>query len=207
MEKVRLVFIFSRPVSPGFLKILKDAKCVVKLNDNRKMTYFSSPDSTVFESQKSLNQKRYFKGKPENYTKKTGVKPARRSSQNARNPLPLSLPPIIPNPLEIDDVEMKNKEEEEAPGPLPTNNWNIQIQHALAGDQHNDVQNPKARDCRNFELNENNTYPSQPERILQQLQKGQWDFWQFSTSRRRSKADTAGYLRKNLMFNDYKKFN
>ncbi|CAO4387229.1 unnamed protein product [Caenorhabditis nigoni] len=78
MEKVRLVFIFSRPVSPGFLKILKDAKCVVKLNDHRKMTYFSSPDA---------------------------------------------------------------------------------------------------------------------KRILRKLQKRQWDFWQFSTSRRRSKADTAGYLR------------
>ncbi|PIC20995.1 hypothetical protein B9Z55_025990 [Caenorhabditis nigoni] len=53
MEKVRLVFIFSRPVSPGFLKIPKDAKCVVKLNDERKITYFSSPDGTVFESKQS----------------------------------------------------------------------------------------------------------------------------------------------------------
>ncbi|CAO4387220.1 unnamed protein product [Caenorhabditis nigoni] len=172
MEKFRLVFIFSRPVIPGFLKTLKDAKCVLKLNDHRKMTYFSSPDGTAFKSQQSSNQIKYFKGKPENYKKKSGVKPARRTSQNVRNPSPASIPPVIPNPPEIDDVEMKKRRK-------------------------------KLQD-RNFELNENNTFPSQPERILQQLQKRQWDFWQFSTSRRRSKADTAGYLRKNLMFNDYK---
>ncbi|CAO4387232.1 unnamed protein product [Caenorhabditis nigoni] len=108
MEKVRLVFIFSRPVSPGFLKILKDAKCVVKLNDERKIT------------------------KPENYKKKTGAKPARRSSQNARNPPPSLTSPIIPKAPEIDDVEMKNEDEEEAPGPIPTNNWHIQKQYALS---------------------------------------------------------------------------
>ncbi|PIC21008.1 hypothetical protein B9Z55_026000 [Caenorhabditis nigoni] len=97
MEKVRLVFIFSRPVSPGFLKILKDAKCVVKLNDERKITYFSSPDGTVFESKQS-------KGIPKENRK------------------------II----KIDDVEMKNEDEEEAPGPIPTNNWHIQKQYALS---------------------------------------------------------------------------
>ncbi|PIC21007.1 hypothetical protein B9Z55_026000 [Caenorhabditis nigoni] len=85
MEKVRLVFIFSRPVSPGFLKI-----------------------------------------------KKTGAKPARRSSQNARNPPPSLTSPIIPKAPEIDDVEMKNEDEEEAPGPIPTNNWHIQKQYALS---------------------------------------------------------------------------
>ncbi|PIC21015.1 hypothetical protein B9Z55_026006 [Caenorhabditis nigoni] len=88
---------------------LKDAKCVVKLNDERKMTYFSSPDGTVFESQQSLDQKRCFQIKPENYKKKTGVKPARRSSQNVRNPSPASMSPIIPNPPEVNDVEMEKR--------------------------------------------------------------------------------------------------
>ncbi|CAO4381402.1 unnamed protein product [Caenorhabditis nigoni] len=65
MEKIRLVFIFSRPVSPGFLKILKDNKCVVELNDSRRITYFSSPDGDcALQSEQDSNPtNRKFKGK------------------------------------------------------------------------------------------------------------------------------------------------
>ncbi|CAO4381375.1 unnamed protein product [Caenorhabditis nigoni] len=66
MEKARLAFIFSRRVSPGLLKILKDAKCVVELNDSRKMTYFRSPDGDcVLQSDQDPNvTTRKFKGEP-----------------------------------------------------------------------------------------------------------------------------------------------
>ncbi|CAO4387216.1 unnamed protein product [Caenorhabditis nigoni] len=127
MEKVRLVFIFSRPVSPGFLKILRDAKCVVELNDHRKMTYFSSPDG-IKESGRETSKKIISK-----CSKST-------------------ISPIFPNPPEIDDVEMKNEEEEEAPGPVPTSNWNIQNQYALARDQHNDQAQNFVQNNQNREL-------------------------------------------------------
>ncbi|PIC13444.1 hypothetical protein B9Z55_027814 [Caenorhabditis nigoni] len=65
-EKVHLVFIFSRPVSDVFVKELKSNKCVVELNDKRKITYFRSPDGDyVLQSEQDSNpSKRKFKGEP-----------------------------------------------------------------------------------------------------------------------------------------------
>ncbi|UMM37637.1 hypothetical protein L5515_009345 [Caenorhabditis briggsae] len=147
MEKVRLVFIFSRPVSPRFLQILKDANCIVNLTDERKITFFCSPDGIVFKSEQSVNQKKYFKGKPENYKKRTVVKPAIRSSKSVRNPPLPSISPIIPNPPEVDDVEMGNEEEEAASEQKPekfdgltppvNNGSNFQNQDARARDRAN----------------------------------------------------------------------
>ncbi|PIC13455.1 hypothetical protein B9Z55_027820 [Caenorhabditis nigoni] len=128
MEKVRLVFIFSRPVSTEFLKILTNANCIVKTNDSRKITYFRSPDGIVLESKQSFNQKRYFKGTPENNKKNTVVKSARRS-ENVRNPRPATIPQVIPNPLEVD---MGNEAEEAAPGPSVNINLANQNQDARA---------------------------------------------------------------------------
>ncbi|CAP20983.1 Protein CBG24359 [Caenorhabditis briggsae] len=70
MEKVRLVFIFSRRVSAVFVKELEDKKCVVELNDNRKITYFRSPDGLVFTSE-HIKQRKLFKGKRD-YDKPAG---------------------------------------------------------------------------------------------------------------------------------------
>ncbi|CAO4381380.1 unnamed protein product [Caenorhabditis nigoni] len=65
MEKVRLVFLFSRPVSSAFVEELKEAKCTVELNDKRKITYFCSPGGDcVLQADQDLNSsKRKFKGK------------------------------------------------------------------------------------------------------------------------------------------------
>ncbi|CAO4381398.1 unnamed protein product [Caenorhabditis nigoni] len=87
MEKVHLVFIFSRPVSDVFVKELESNKCVVELNDKRKITYFRSPDGDcVLQSEQDSNpSKRKFKGKPIHKKKKTAVTQV-RSSDNVQDP-------------------------------------------------------------------------------------------------------------------------
>ncbi|PIC13412.1 hypothetical protein B9Z55_027792 [Caenorhabditis nigoni] len=111
-EKVHLVFIFSRPVSPGFLKILKDNKCVVELNDKRRITYFRSEDSDIVLQ--SEHKKRNFKGKPCTEKKKTTDAQVRSSDNVQGPPSPVS-PQILPNPPEMNDVELTKGEEETAP--------------------------------------------------------------------------------------------
>ncbi|UMM37641.1 hypothetical protein L5515_009347 [Caenorhabditis briggsae] len=133
MEKVRLVFIFSRRVSAVFVKELEDKKCVVELNDNRKITYFRSPDGIVFTSE-HIKQRKLFKGKRDNDKKKTVVKPARRS-QNVRKPK------LAPNPPEGDDVEMGNEEEEAAPDQNPVEFDDLRP----AGNHDLNVQKPDAQ--------------------------------------------------------------
>ncbi|CAO4365277.1 unnamed protein product [Caenorhabditis nigoni] len=128
MEKVRLVFVFSRPVSSAFVEELGDNKCVVVLNENRRIAYFRSSRGTcVFKSNHSTSQ-RCFKGKPVHSQKKTVVKPARRS-QNVGKSIPAPSPHIIPNPPEVDDVEMGNEEEEEAPEQKPEELDGLRDQH------------------------------------------------------------------------------
>ncbi|PIC13427.1 hypothetical protein B9Z55_027804 [Caenorhabditis nigoni] len=85
MEKARLVFIFSRPVSPAFLKILKDAKCVVELSDSRRITYFCSQDGTCVLQSDQNNSDKYFKGKPYFHKNRRAVIEV-RSSDSVQDP-------------------------------------------------------------------------------------------------------------------------
>ncbi|CAO4381400.1 unnamed protein product [Caenorhabditis nigoni] len=84
MEKVKLVFIFSRSVSPGFLKIMREEKCVVELSDWQRISYFRSPDGTCVLHSDHNNLEKYFKGKPYFHKRRTaGIQV--RSSDNARD--------------------------------------------------------------------------------------------------------------------------
>ncbi|PIC13414.1 hypothetical protein B9Z55_027794 [Caenorhabditis nigoni] len=105
MEKVHLAYIFSRPVSPEFLRILKDAKCVVELNDKGKITYFRSEDRDIVLQ--SEHKKRNFKGNPFTETKKKADVKVRIPDNVQTQPPPASQQ-SLPNPPEIDDVEIAN---------------------------------------------------------------------------------------------------
>ncbi|PIC26345.1 hypothetical protein B9Z55_018946 [Caenorhabditis nigoni] len=115
MEKVQLVYIFRRPVSPGFLKMLKDAKCIVKLNHSRKITYFRSEDrDIVLKTGTSLeHKKRSFKDKPCTDKKKTADIQVKTRSNVQTQPPPPS-PQSLPDPPEMDDVEIGNEKKEAA---------------------------------------------------------------------------------------------
>ncbi|PIC13457.1 hypothetical protein B9Z55_027822 [Caenorhabditis nigoni] len=97
-EKVQLVFIFRRPVSPGFLKLLKDAKCIAKLDDSSKITYFRSEDRHIVLQ---LEHK-----------KTAGIQV--KTPHNVQAQSPRSSPQSLPDSPEIDDMEMGNEENEEA---------------------------------------------------------------------------------------------
>ncbi|CAO4381370.1 unnamed protein product [Caenorhabditis nigoni] len=111
-EKVHLVFIFSRPVTVEFVEELKDKKCIVKLNDSKRITYFRSEDSdTVLQSE---HKKRNFKGKPCTEKKKIADLQV-RIPDNVQDPQPPASPQILPDSPEMDDVEIANGEKETAP--------------------------------------------------------------------------------------------
>ncbi|PIC13413.1 hypothetical protein B9Z55_027793 [Caenorhabditis nigoni] len=112
MEKVRLVFLFSRPVSDVFIEILKDEQCVVNLDDKRKITYFRSEDRDIVLQ--SEHKKRNFKGKPCTEKKNTADLQV-KIPHNVQGPPPPASPQSLPNPPEIDDVEITNGEKEAAP--------------------------------------------------------------------------------------------
>ncbi|PIC13420.1 hypothetical protein B9Z55_027797 [Caenorhabditis nigoni] len=114
MEKVHLVFIFSRPVSHGFLKLLREEKCVVKLSGSGRIAYFRSPDgSCVLQSDHNQFDKN-FEGKPYYYRKKTTDAQV-RSSDNVQDPSPPASPQSLPDPLDIEDGEIRNGEKEATP--------------------------------------------------------------------------------------------
>ncbi|CAO4365589.1 unnamed protein product [Caenorhabditis nigoni] len=65
MQKVRLMYIFSRPVTDEFVQMLKDDGCFVELNKGKLLVFFrSSDDSCVLQSAHSKNH-RNFQGKRE----------------------------------------------------------------------------------------------------------------------------------------------
>ncbi|CAO4381372.1 unnamed protein product [Caenorhabditis nigoni] len=144
MEKVRLVFLFSRPMSSAFVEELKEAKCTVELNDKKKITYFRSPGGDcVLQADQDLNSSkrkfkgkqiqpkpsspdgscvlqsdhnkldRYFKGKPSVH-KRRNTDTQVRIPDNVQDPKPLASPQILPDPPEMDDVEIANGEKETA---------------------------------------------------------------------------------------------
>ncbi|CAO4381379.1 unnamed protein product [Caenorhabditis nigoni] len=111
MEKVHLVFIFNRPVSPGFIEILKDAKCLVELNDKGKITYFRSEDRDIVLQLE--HKKRNFKGKPCTEQKNTADIQV-KIPHNVQTQSPPASPQSLLGPPEMDDVEMTKGEEETA---------------------------------------------------------------------------------------------
>ncbi|CAO4381371.1 unnamed protein product [Caenorhabditis nigoni] len=113
MEKVRLVFLFSRPVSDVFVEMLKDEQCLVELNDKGKITYFRSEDrDMVFQSE---HKKRNFKGNPCTEKKNTANIQV-KIPNNVQTQSPPASPRSLPDPSEMDDMEIANGGKETAPG-------------------------------------------------------------------------------------------
>ncbi|CAO4381378.1 unnamed protein product [Caenorhabditis nigoni] len=113
IEKVHLVFIFSRPVTVEFVEELKHNKCAVELNYSRRITYFSSPDGTCVLQSDHNKLDRSFKGKPY-FHKRRNTDTQVRIPDNVQDPKPLASPQILPDPPEMDDVEIANGEKETA---------------------------------------------------------------------------------------------
>ncbi|PIC29759.1 hypothetical protein B9Z55_021247 [Caenorhabditis nigoni] len=62
MEKLQLVFIFSRPVSDEFVQILTEAKFVIYLDENNRISRFSTADGSVVRSSDHHPDVKYFQG-------------------------------------------------------------------------------------------------------------------------------------------------
>ncbi|PIC13424.1 hypothetical protein B9Z55_027801 [Caenorhabditis nigoni] len=112
MEKVHLAFILSRSISEKFVEELENAKCVVHLNNSRKITYFRSEDRIIVLQ--SEHKKRNFKGKPIHDQNKTADIDVRIPDNVQTQPPPAS-PQVLPDPPEVDDVEITNGGKEAAP--------------------------------------------------------------------------------------------
>ncbi|PIC46371.1 hypothetical protein B9Z55_006084 [Caenorhabditis nigoni] len=65
LEKVKLVFLFSIPISAKFLKELEDGGCLVKLNTRNVIALFRSSDKTFVLEPTHATNNRNFKGKKE----------------------------------------------------------------------------------------------------------------------------------------------
>ncbi|ULT91869.1 hypothetical protein L3Y34_009513 [Caenorhabditis briggsae] len=62
LEKVHLVFIFSWPVSDLFVEIVQKAKCTIKLDREKRISYFRSEDGSVILSSDHKEEENFFKG-------------------------------------------------------------------------------------------------------------------------------------------------
>ncbi|CAO4381600.1 unnamed protein product [Caenorhabditis nigoni] len=62
MEKLQLVFIFSRPVSDEFMLILTEAKFVIYLDEDNRISRFSTADGSVVRSSDHDPSVKYFQG-------------------------------------------------------------------------------------------------------------------------------------------------
>ncbi|PIC13425.1 hypothetical protein B9Z55_027802 [Caenorhabditis nigoni] len=62
LEKVRLVFIFSWPVSDKFVKMVQYEKCTIKLDQAKRIKYFRSKDGSVVLSADHNEEEKIFKG-------------------------------------------------------------------------------------------------------------------------------------------------
>ncbi|CAO4380481.1 unnamed protein product [Caenorhabditis nigoni] len=62
MEKLQLAFIFSRPVSDEFVRILKDAKFKIKQDKKKRISHFSTEDGRVVRFSNHHKNVKYFKG-------------------------------------------------------------------------------------------------------------------------------------------------
>ncbi|UMM37736.1 hypothetical protein L5515_009408 [Caenorhabditis briggsae] len=62
MEKLQLVFIFSRPVSDEFVQMLKEAKFQIEQDGDNKISRFSTEDGSVVRSSDHHPSVKYFKG-------------------------------------------------------------------------------------------------------------------------------------------------
>ncbi|PIC13453.1 hypothetical protein B9Z55_027818 [Caenorhabditis nigoni] len=110
MEKILLVFIFSRPVSKAFVDELKEKNCTVELNDRRKMTYFRSPDGTCVLKAKHSKKQKYFMGKPDYDKRKTADLQQVRRSESVQNSTPPS--PTVNDSLNIQNQEVRARDHE-----------------------------------------------------------------------------------------------
>ncbi|PIC13454.1 hypothetical protein B9Z55_027819 [Caenorhabditis nigoni] len=173
MEKILLVFIFSRPVSKAFVDELKEKNCTVELNDERRIAFFGSPDKTSFLKSKHSKKQKYFMGKPNYDNKKTAEEQARRSqsvqnppditsnnqkqenkapqgrsSESVRNSTPPPSPQILQNSPEIDDVEApeQNSLDSDDLGPIVNDSFNNQNQDAQPNFGENNQKRVKIED-------------------------------------------------------------
>ncbi|PIC13441.1 hypothetical protein B9Z55_027812 [Caenorhabditis nigoni] len=106
LEKVHLVFIFSRPVSDEFVKIVQKEKCTIKLDRENRIKYFRSEDGSVVLSSNHKKEERFFKGTVLTSERKrtllsTGISKKVRPSQ-----------PIVPEPSKNSNMKLENLEDE-----------------------------------------------------------------------------------------------
>ncbi|UMM37702.1 hypothetical protein L5515_009381 [Caenorhabditis briggsae] len=62
MEKLQLVFIFSRPVSDGFVKLLKEAKFQIEQDSKKRIRRFSTEDGSIVRFSDHHPGVKYFEG-------------------------------------------------------------------------------------------------------------------------------------------------
>ncbi|PIC29667.1 hypothetical protein B9Z55_021181 [Caenorhabditis nigoni] len=62
MEKLQLVFIFSRPVRDGFVQLLKDAKFKIKQDEQKRISWFSTEDGNIVRFSDHHPAVKYFQG-------------------------------------------------------------------------------------------------------------------------------------------------
>ncbi|CAP32896.1 Protein CBG14326 [Caenorhabditis briggsae] len=62
MEKLQLVFIFSQPVSDGFVKLLKDAKFKIEQDERKRISRFSTENGNVVRFSDHHRDVKYFHG-------------------------------------------------------------------------------------------------------------------------------------------------
>ncbi|CAO4381544.1 unnamed protein product [Caenorhabditis nigoni] len=62
MEKLQLVFIFSRPVRDGFVQLLKDAKFKIKQDEKKRISRFSTEDGSIVRFSDHHPGVKYFQG-------------------------------------------------------------------------------------------------------------------------------------------------
>ncbi|CAO4381540.1 unnamed protein product [Caenorhabditis nigoni] len=62
MEKLQLVFIFSQPVSDGFVQLLKDAKFEISQDNKKSISRFSTEDGSIVRFSDHHRDVKYFNG-------------------------------------------------------------------------------------------------------------------------------------------------
>ncbi|CAO4381603.1 unnamed protein product [Caenorhabditis nigoni] len=118
MEKLQLVFIFSKPVSNGFVQLLKEAKFQIEQDGENRISQFSSEDGSVVRFSDHNKYVKYFQGTlclrnrfQKNVNKKRMAQEEEEIQQEAddENPGP-EVPQITEEPVENVPIEPKQEE-------------------------------------------------------------------------------------------------
>ncbi|PIC29761.1 hypothetical protein B9Z55_021249 [Caenorhabditis nigoni] len=118
MEKLQLVFIFSKPVSNGFVHLLKEAKFQIEQDGENRISQFSSEDGSVVRFSDHNSYVKYFQGTlclrnrfQKNVNKKRMTQEEEQIQQEADNENPDSdVQQIEEEPVENAPIEPKQEE-------------------------------------------------------------------------------------------------